>query len=333
MFALVSSRLVGKGLSPAVGVLPSYSLSRAASSTASLRRTIPHVRHVIAVASGKGGVGKSTTAVNLALAMSARHRRVGVLDADISGPSIPRLLGLDAALISEPGASTVDDSPSRRDLRPTVRDGKLVPLENYGVRCMSIGFLVEPDVAVAWRGPMVMSALDQLLFDVRWAGDDEAPLDVLVVDLPPGTGDVHLSLMQRVSLSGGVVVSTPQDLALMDARRGAALFAKMQVPVLGLVENMSSFACPACGEVTPLFGCGGAESTARRMRLPFLGGVPLHLRLRETSDAGTPVTVLEPTSPLAQHYVLIADQILAQLDEQDRGQEQQHKPEADAARI
>jgi ATP-binding protein involved in chromosome partitioning len=273
------------------------------------------VRHVIAVASGKGGVGKSTTAVNLALAMSARHRRVGILDADIYGPSIPRLLGLDPALASSSSATPSSSAaPSRSPswLKPQVRNGKLVPLENYGVGCMSLGFLVDPGVAMAWRGPMVMSALDQLLFDVDWG--HAGTLDVLVVDMPPGTGDIHLSLTQRISLSGGVVVSTPQDLALMDARRGADMFAKVGVPVLGVVENMSSFTCPACGEVTPLFGQGGAERTARELGLRFLGGVPLHLHIRECSDAGEPVTALEPHSPLARHYALLADQILAQLD-------------------
>ena len=237
------------------------------------RDGLSDVRHVLAVASGKGGVGKSTTACNLALGLAALGLRVGVLDADIYGPSMPRLFGLHA--------------------KPRVLEGRtLAPLEAFGVRVMSIGFLVEEETAMVWRGPMVVSAINQMLREVAWG-----PLDVLVVDLPPGTGDAQLAIAQAVPIAGAVIVSTPQDLALIDARRGIAMFAKLDVPILGLVENMALFVCTTCGTVHPIFGEGGARRAAERLGVPFLGAMPLTRALRETSDAGRPVTALDPDGP------------------------------------
>ncbi len=225
---------------------------------------MPGVRAIIAVASGKGGVGKSTVAANLALAMKANGLQVGVLDADIYGPSMPRMLGISG--------------------RPTSADGKiLAPMENYGIKVMSIGFLVPEDTPMIWRGPMVMSALQQMLRDVAWG-----ELDMMIVDMPPGTGDAQLTLAQQVSLAGAVIVSTPQDIALLDARRGLAMFNKVNVPVLGIIENMSYFLCPHCGERSDIFSHGGARREAERLGTDFLGEVPLDLAIRETSDAGTP---------------------------------------------
>lgn len=235
---------------------------------------LPGVRSVVAVASGKGGVGKSTVAVNLAVALAQSGLTVGLLDADIYGPSLPRMLGLER--------------------KPEVRGGKMIPLEAWGVKCMSIGFLVDGDAAMVWRGPMATGALTQMLGQVEWG-----ELDVLVVDMPPGTGDIQLTLAQKARLAGAVVVSTPQDIALIDARRGVKMFSQVNVPVLGIVENMSYFSCPHCGGRTDLFGHGGAAAEAARIGVPFLGEVPLLLEIRETGDAGTPVCAAAPVGAAA----------------------------------
>ena len=249
---------------------------------------IPGIGAVIAVASGKGGVGKSTLAVNLALALHALGQRVGLLDADIYGPSVPRLLGLSG--------------------KPKTDGKRLVPPEVFGIKAMSIGLLVAQDTPMIWRGPMVMSALTQLLSEVNWA-----PLDILIVDMPPGTGDAQLTMAQRVPLAGAVIVSTPQDLALIDARKGLAMFQQTKVPILGIVENMSVFVCPQCGTHTPIFGTGGARDTAEELGVPFLGAIPLVLKIRETSDAGQPITATAPHSPEASAYNAIAEGVLRQL--------------------
>jgi ATP-binding protein involved in chromosome partitioning len=250
---------------------------------------IPGIANIIAVASGKGGVGKSTTAVNLALALSALGWRIGILDADIYGPSLPRLLGLKGK------------PPS---------DGRVMsPLEAYGVKAMSIGFLVGEEDAMIWRGPMVMGAIQQLLREVAWG-----ELDCLVVDMPPGTGDAQLTLAQNVPLAGAVIVSTPQDLALIDARRGIAMFNKVDVPVLGIVENMSYFLCPHCGGRSDIFDHGGARREAERYGVPFLGEVPLHMGIREHSDSGSPVVAAEPAGAHAKIYLDIAAQIKAKVE-------------------
>jgi ATP-binding protein involved in chromosome partitioning len=245
---------------------------------------LPGVKHVVAVASGKGGVGKSTTAVNLAVALAQSGHRVGLLDADVYGPSLPRMLGVAG--------------------KPELVDGRMAPLKAWGLLAMSIGLLVDQDTAMIWRGPMVMSALEQMMGQVAWG-----ELDILVVDMPPGTGDAQLTMAQRVSLSGAVIVSTPQDVALIDARRGVRMFEKVMVPVLGLVENMSFFACPHCGETTNLFGHGGARREAEALGVPFLGEVPLLLDIRETSDAGTPIVAQAPDSPAAKAYSAIAERV------------------------
>ncbi len=245
---------------------------------------LPEVKHIVAVASGKGGVGKSTTAVNLAVALAQQGHKVGLLDADIYGPSLPRMLGLSA--------------------KPELRDGSMVPLRAWGLQAMSIGFLVDPDTAMIWRGPMVMGALEQMMGQVHWGA-----LDVLVVDMPPGTGDAQLTMAQRVSLSGAVIVSTPQDIALIDARRGVRMFEKTLVPVLGLIENMSTFCCPNCGHTTELFGHGGARREAEALGIPFLGEVPLLLDIRVTGDAGTPITAADPDSPAAKAFAAIAARV------------------------
>ena len=243
---------------------------------------IPGVSHIIAVASGKGGVGKSTTAANLAVALAAQGLKVGVLDADLYGPSMPRLFGIRA--------------------RPEIsEDGDLIPIESHGVKVISIGMLVDEDTPMVWRGPLVMSALTQLLRQVAWA-----PLDILVLDMPPGTGDAQLTMAQNVPLSGAVIVSTPQDLALIDARRGIAMFERVHVPILGLVENMSYFVCPHCGERSDVFSHGGARREAERLEIPFLGAIPLDMRIRELSDDGHPLVVAAPESPHAQTYLEIA---------------------------
>ncbi len=248
------------------------------------RMGISGVESVIAVASGKGGVGKSTVAVNLALALSQLGMKVGLLDADIYGPSVPRLLG-------------INEKP--------VSDGhKLQPIEKFGLKTMSIGFLVGEESPLVWRGPMVQSALTQMMNDVAWA-----PLDVLVLDMPPGTGDAQLTIAQRVPLKGAVIVSTPQDIALIDARKGLQMFRKTHVPVLGIVENMSVFVCPHCGEASHIFGHGGARETAEQLDAPFLGEIPLVPAIRETSDAGTPIVALAPQSTEAQAFLSLAKQV------------------------
>lgn len=250
---------------------------------------VPGVEAIIAVASGKGGVGKSTTAVNLALGLAANGLKVGILDADIYGPSMPRLLGISG--------------------RPQTVDGKILkPMENYGVKVMSMGFLVDEETPMIWRGPMVMSALTQMLREVEWGA-----LDVLVVDMPPGTGDAQLTMAQAVPLAGAVIVSTPQDLALIDARKGLNMFHKVDVPLLGIVENMSYFLAPDTGNRYDIFGHGGARREAERLGVPFLGEVPLTMDVRESSDAGTPVVVSDPQGAQATVYREIASKVWEQV--------------------
>ncbi|MGV8840105.1 MAG: iron-sulfur cluster carrier protein ApbC, partial [Bauldia sp.] len=251
---------------------------------------VPGIGAIIAVASGKGGVGKSTTAVNFALALRANGLAVGLLDADVYGPSVPRLLGLTG--------------------RPELLSGRTMkPMEAHGLKAMSMGFLVDEGTPMIWRGPMVISALTQMLREVAWG-----ELDVLVVDMPPGTGDAQLTMAQQVPLAGAVIVSTPQDLALIDARKGLAMFQKVEVPVLGIVENMSTFICPHCGTETQLFGHGGARHEAEALGVPFLGEVPLHIAIRETSDAGTPVVATDPAGPHAAAYRAIAERAWAEVE-------------------
>jgi ATP-binding protein involved in chromosome partitioning len=260
-----------------------------AGSPMSRQAEIPGIAAVIAVASGKGGVGKSTTALNLALGLRDLGLRVGLLDADIYGPSIPRLTG-------------IREKPELTD------DRKMIPISRFGLAIMSIGFLVDEDTAMIWRGPMVMSAITQMLRDVTWG-----QLDVLVVDMPPGTGDAQLTLAQNVPLKGAVIISTPQDLSLIDARRGLAMFKKVNVPVLGIVENMSYFQCPHCGTRSDIFGHGGARHEAERLGVPFLGEIPLHISIRATSDSGNPVVVSEPNGPHAAIYRAIGAKVRDQL--------------------
>jgi ATP-binding protein involved in chromosome partitioning len=243
---------------------------------------IPGVQAIIAVASGKGGVGKSTTAVNLALALRDLGLKVGILDADIYGPSMPKLLAI-------------------RERPQTIGGNRLRPIERFGMPVMSIGFLIEEETPMIWRGPMVMSALTQMLREVEWGA-----LDVMVVDMPPGTGDAQLTMAQQVPLKGAVIVSTPQDLALIDARRGIAMFRRVNVPVLGIVENMSTFVCPQCGTRSDIFGHGGARREAERLGVPFLGEVPLDIAIREKSDSGAPVVATVPDGPHAKYYRDIA---------------------------
>jgi len=246
---------------------------------------IPGVHAIVAVASGKGGVGKSTTAVNLALALRRLGLKVGLLDADIYGPSQPRMMGISG--------------------RPSSPDGRrLLPMTNYEVKVMSMGFMVPEDTPMIWRGPMVMSAINQMLRDVEW-GD----LDILVVDLPPGTGDAQLTMAQQVPLSGAVIVSTPQDIALIDARKGLNMFRKVDVPVLGIIENMSYFTCPHCGERSDIFSHGGARREAEKLGVDFLGELPLDMAIRETSDGGHPIVVAAPDSAPARTYQAIAEQV------------------------
>jgi ATP-binding protein involved in chromosome partitioning len=242
---------------------------------------LPEVRAIVAVASGKGGVGKSTTAVNLAVALAAEGLSVGLLDADIYGPSLPRMLGM-------------------RE-KPRTAGQRILPLSRWGLKAMSIGFLVEEDTPMIWRGPMVMGALEQLMGQVEWGA-----LDIMIVDMPPGTGDAQLTMSQRVPLAGAVIVSTPQDVALIDARRGVRMFERVKVPVLGIVENMSFFCCPNCGHRTDLFGHGGARAEAERLGVEFLGELPLRLAIRELTDAGTPIVAARPDTPEAEAYRRIA---------------------------
>ncbi|RYE82230.1 MAG: ATP-binding protein, partial [Hyphomicrobiales bacterium] len=251
------------------------------------REAVTGIRHVIAVGSGKGGVGKSTVAVNLALSFAAEGLRTGLLDADLYGPSIPKLLGLEG--------------------QPAVReDGIFAPHEAYGLKAMSIGSMLTADQAVVWRGPMATSALRQLLRESDWG-----ELDVLVVDLPPGTGDIQISLVQQVPLTGAVIVSTPQDMALIDAKKAIDMLRRTNVPLLGLVENMSYFVAPDTGKRYDIFGHGGAKAAAARLGLPFLGEVPLHMAIRETSDAGRPVVATDPHGAEAQAFSAIATRLLA----------------------
>ncbi|MCG6122428.1 MAG: Mrp/NBP35 family ATP-binding protein [Microvirga sp.] len=246
---------------------------------------IPGVKHVVAVASGKGGVGKSTTACNIALGLVALGLKVGVLDADIYGPSMPKIFGLKG--------------------KPKVVSGRTIaPLEAYGVKVMSIGFMVDEETPMIWRGPMVMSAITQMLREVAWG-----ELDVLIVDMPPGTGDAQLTMAQATPLAGAVIVSTPQDLALIDARRGVAMFRRTEIPILGIVENMATYICPNCGHEEHIFGHGGARAEAVKLGAPFLGEVPLDLRIRESSDEGRPITATAPDSPHALIYRAIAEQV------------------------
>jgi ATP-binding protein involved in chromosome partitioning len=275
----------GHGVAPVAAHRPPQSPASPMSKQAEL----PGVSAVIAVASGKGGVGKSTTALNLALGLRDLGLRVGLLDADIYGPSVPRLTGI-------------------REKPQLNADKKMIPIMRFGLAIMSIGFLVEEDTAMIWRGPMVMSAITQMLRDVAWG-----TLDVLVVDMPPGTGDAQLTLAQNVPLKGAVIISTPQDLSLIDARRGLAMFKKVNVPVLGIVENMSYFQCPHCGTRSDIFGHGGARHEAERLGVPFLGEIPLHMSIRTTSDSGTPVVASEPDGPHAAIYRAIGAKVRDQL--------------------
>jgi ATP-binding protein involved in chromosome partitioning len=255
---------------------------------------LPEVKNIIAVASGKGGVGKSTTAANLALALQAEGATVGILDADIYGPSQPRMLGLSG--------------------KPDTRDGKvIVPKNGYGLQVMSIGFMIEEDTPMIWRGPMVTQALQQLLNETDWQG-----LDYLIIDLPPGTGDIQLTLCQRVPVSGAVIVTTPQDIALLDARKGLKMFEKVAVPVLGIVENMSTHVCSNCGHEEPIFGSGGGESMAEQYGVPLLGRLPLDMRIRQESDSGHPTVIAAPDSAIAATYREIARKVAGRLSRQAR---------------
>jgi ATP-binding protein involved in chromosome partitioning len=296
MIALTAERKPGPAAAPpphryAQGVPPvsAHRPPQSPASPMSKQSEIPGIAAVIAVASGKGGVGKSTTALNLALGLRDLGLRVGLLDADIYGPSVPRLTG-------------IREKPQLND------DRKMIPIPRFGLAIMSIGFLVEEDTAMIWRGPMVMSAITQMLRDVAWG-----TLDVLVVDMPPGTGDAQLTLAQNVPLKGAVIVSTPQDLSLIDARRGLAMFRKVNVPVLGIVENMSYFQCPHCGTQSDIFGHGGARHEAERLGVPFLGEIPLHISIRTTSDSGTPVVESEPNGAHAAIYRAIGAKVRDQL--------------------
>ena len=296
MIALTAERKPGAATAPpphrhAPGVAPvaSHKPPQSPTSPMAKQSEIPGIAAVIAVASGKGGVGKSTTALNLALGLRDLGLRVGLLDADIYGPSVPRLTG-------------IREKPQLNDER------KMIPIQRFGLAIMSIGFLVEEDTAMIWRGPMVMSAITQMLRDVAWG-----TLDILVVDMPPGTGDAQLTLAQNVPLKGAVIISTPQDLSLIDARRGLAMFKKVNVPVLGIVENMSYFQCPQCGTRSDIFGHGGARHEAERLGVPFLGEIPLHMSIRVTSDSGTPVVESEPDGPYAAIYRAIGAKVRDQL--------------------
>jgi ATP-binding protein involved in chromosome partitioning len=252
---------------------------------------LPHVKNIVAVASGKGGVGKSTTAVNLALALAAEGARVGILDADIYGPSQPMMMGLDG--------------------RPESADGKTMdPLQNYGVQVMSIGFLVEADSPMVWRGPMATQALDQLLRQTNW-GD----LDYLIVDMPPGTGDIQLSLSQKVPLTGAVIVTTPQDIALLDAKKGIKMFEKVGVPILGIVENMAVHVCEKCGHIEHIFGEGGGKRMAADYKMDYLGALPLNLSIRVQADSGRPSVVADPDGEIAGLYKAMARQVAVKISE------------------
>ena len=289
MVALTAERSAGTATPAAPSTSPTPPRAGPAAARAQGPTSIQGVDAIIAVASGKGGVGKSTTAANLALGLRDLGLKIGVLDADIYGPSMPKLLGIKG--------------------RPQTRGGRtLIPMDGYGLKVMSIGFLIEEETPMIWRGPMVMSALTQMLREVDWG-----ELDIMVVDMPPGTGDAQLTMAQQVPLKGAVIVSTPQDLALIDARRGISMFNRVNVPVLGIVENMSYFLCPECGTRSDIFGHGGARREAQRVGVPFLGEVPLHMDIREKSDAGLPVVATMPDGPHARIYRDIAARVREQL--------------------
>jgi ATP-binding protein involved in chromosome partitioning len=249
---------------------------------------IPEVRHVVAVASGKGGVGKSTVAANLAVRLGQLGHRVGLLDADLYGPSVPMMFGIQE--------------------RPRIVDNRILPFEKYGIRLMSLGFILDVDTPVIWRGPMIMMGIEQMLGDVEWG-----ELDYLVVDLPPGTGDAQLTITQKVPLSGAVIVTTPQDVALIDARKGLAMFRKVNVPVVGIVENMSTFVCPHCGRETDVFKRGGGERTAEVLDTPFLGRIPLDPAIVEGGDAGVPIVVAQREGPYADAFRRVAEAVVAEV--------------------
>ena len=249
-----------------------------------------NAKNIIAIASGKGGVGKSTFAINFAVSLSKNGNKVGILDADIYGPSIPRMIG-----ISD---------------KPKVNNNKLIPLENHGIKCMSIGFLIEDDTPAIWRGPMIMKALEQMFNGVDWG-----QLDYLIIDLPPGTGDAQLSLAQNSKLSGSIIVSTPQDIALIDARKGINMFNKVNVPILGIVENMSFFSCPKCGEETPIFSQHGAEEACKKIQAPFLGAIPIELQVRKGGDEGKPIMATNLDSPATASFNMIADNLVKVLED------------------
>jgi ATP-binding protein involved in chromosome partitioning len=289
MVALTAERSAGTATPAAPSTSPTPPRAGPAAARAQGPTSIQGVDAIIAVASGKGGVGKSTTAANLALGLRDLGLKIGVLDADIYGPSMPKLLGIKG--------------------RPQTRGGRtLIPMDGYGLKVMSIGFLIEEETPMIWRGPMVMSALTQMLREVDWG-----ELDIMVVDMPPGTGDAQLTMAQQVPLKGAVIVSTPQDLALIDARRGISMFNRVNVPVLGIVENMSYFLCPECGTRSDIFGHGGARREAQRLGVAFLGEVPLHMDIREKSDAGLPVVATMPDGPHARIYRDIAARVREQL--------------------
>ena len=264
---------------------PQEAAQRAISQDATL---IPEVRHVVAVASGKGGVGKSTVAANLAVALGQLGYRVGLLDSDIYGPSVPMMFGIKE--------------------RPIIDGNKIIPFEKYGIKLMSLGFILETDTPVIWRGPMVMRAIEQMLGDVVWGA-----LDYLILDLPPGTGDAQLTVTQKVPLAGAVIVTTPQSVALIDARKGLAMFKKVNVPVLGIIENMSSFVCPHCGEVTDIFKKGGGERTAELLETPFLGAIPLDPEIVRGGDAGVPIVVAQPDGPHSAAFKRVAEAVDAEV--------------------
>ncbi len=257
-------------------------------------KPLQQIKNIIAIASGKGGVGKSTTAVNLALALTAEGAKVGILDADIYGPSQPRMMGIDG--------------------RPeAIADHSILPMENHGLQTMSMGYLVDEDTAMIWRGPMVTKALQQMLAETRWR-----ELDYLIIDLPPGTGDIQLTLAQSIPVSGAIIVTTPQDIALLDARRGLKMFEKVDVPVLGVIENMSTHVCSQCGHEEPLFGSDGGQSLASECATPFLGSIPLDIRIRQQTDSGKPTVIAEADSDIASTYRRIARNAAAMLSLQPR---------------
>ena len=288
---VAQATVVMSGKKPGIAPVQTHSHGpRPGAGPAQTKLPLAGVRHIVAVASGKGGVGKSTTAANLALSLLAMGYKVGVLDSDIYGPSMQRVLGVGG----KPDVSA---------------EKKMIPKQAHGLKVMSMGFMVPEDTAMIWRGPMVMSAIQQMLREVDWG-----TLDFLIVDMPPGTGDAQLTLAQTVPLAGAVIVSTPQDLALIDASRGVAMFNKVAVPVLGIVENMSTFICPNCQHETPIFGHGGARREADRLAVRFLGEIPLDMAIRVTSDAGTPIVVDQPNGPHAAAYRVVAENVVAALE-------------------